>query len=352
MKNYTLIPQKGKYFWNNWTNYLRWTDSRINSLINYIKYFNPNYFIYGQTLEDWNGNEINGSDSVKQNSFFELTCDNNVYNVYFVGSLSYHEGLLNRYSTSYIYFGTIEQFIEDIKNSYTLDINYDENKITIQTVFSNIENFFSPFVESGVIFSLYVPQHPSTIYDEERKDPNNYSIIVKNAMSAYLILNSYNTLSATYYRSMESLGHTTSFDLNFNLYRYAIAPDSDSVIFRVADGSTSGNFQSSAEISSYDSSGPIIYAPLKVTSTTPPTEKKMLWKTSIILMTELYAQTPHTDGDSFDYEPLFLDYNTTTNYRKLQDQDLAVSTLIFNFNNVPSRDFLDGGAWSVHVSLI
>ena len=278
MKNYTLIPQNGKWFWNNWTNYLRWTDSRINSLINYIKYFNPNYFIYGQTLEDWNGNEINGSDSVKQNSFFKITCDDNVYNVYFVGSLSYHEGLLNRYSTSYIYFGTIEQFIEDIKNSYNVDPNYANSTITIQTTFSNIENFFSPFVESGVIFSLYVPQHPSTIYDEERKDPNNYSIIVKNAMSAYLIFNSYNTLSATYYRSMESLGHTTSFDLNFNLYRYAIAPDKDSVIFRVADDSTSDNFQSSAEIYSYRDSRPIIYAPLKVSL---GGEKKMLWKTTL-----------------------------------------------------------------------
>ena len=60
-------------------------------------------------------------------------------------------------------------------------------------------------------------------------------------------------------------------------------------------------------------------------------------------MTKLYAQTSHTDG-SFDYESVFLDYDTTTNYRKVQNEDLAVSTLIFNFNNAPRKDFLDGGA--------
>lgn len=36
--------------WKNWSSYINWLDSEIESINSYLKYWNPDYIIYGQTL--------------------------------------------------------------------------------------------------------------------------------------------------------------------------------------------------------------------------------------------------------------------------------------------------------------
>ena len=46
---YPFSPYKAPT-WRNWSNYLFWLDNSINSLEDYLNYFNPNFFILNETM--------------------------------------------------------------------------------------------------------------------------------------------------------------------------------------------------------------------------------------------------------------------------------------------------------------
>ena len=94
---YPFSPYKTST-WHNWFNYLFWLDNSINSLQDYLNYFNPNFFILNETVSynqsnNWKEKTYKIEDTSKCWYLFGTTNEP----MYFClpGNLKWRQGIVN-----------------------------------------------------------------------------------------------------------------------------------------------------------------------------------------------------------------------------------------------------------------
>ena len=184
---YPFSPYK-KQTWYNWSNYLIWINNSINSLQDYLDYFNPNFYILNETLEYKQSNtwtDISSNiDSTKKCWYpFKWVNTNGEESdiMYFClpGNLKWREGILNPNVIAYACFDTT--CFNNFDENTSIDIN-TENEGTQPYVLSyeNWQNAlelkdFYEIPQSTVIFAKkWTHSGLFTYKNTETKDINNY----------------------------------------------------------------------------------------------------------------------------------------------------------------------------------
>ena len=226
---YPFSPYKTST-WYNWSNYLFWLDNSINSLEDYLNYFNPNFFILNETVS------YNPSNTWKENTYDTKNTSKCWYlfgtanePMYFClpGNLKWRQGIVNPNVKAYAcldtscftevpikdYAVTLEESTEG-KHFYTLNNTTLDNAITVGKLYEiprSTVMFAKKWVHQGLL-------QPNNI---ETKDINHYQFMALPIAALYLPNSIANGLRFQYIKNGQSvLGENITFTLEFAPGRY------------------------------------------------------------------------------------------------------------------------------------
>lgn len=194
--------------WFNYSSYLNWTYEKIQSLEDYLKYFNPDYIILNESMSIININNLEKKDTEVKVSTPEWTyriidgTNSREVSCYFPSELYYREGYVNEGADSYLcFFAPPNGYNEDQKKEVIeitqedWDDLVDDRKI-IQFPMSRVV-FSNKWRHRGVQSSL----------NDEAFNPDNYTIIAKTGAALYTIQSGVNKLSFKYEKNaLETVG--------------------------------------------------------------------------------------------------------------------------------------------------
>lgn len=215
--------------WSNWSNYLFWLDNSINSLEDYLNYFNPNFFILNETISynpsnTWKEETYDIRNTSKCWYLFGTTNEP----MYFClpGNLKWRQGIVNPNVKAYACLDTscftktpikddavtLEESTEG-KYFYTLNTTLDD-AIAAGKLYE--------IPQSTVMFAKkWVHQGLSQVNNEETKNINHYQFMALPIAALYLPNSIANGLRFQYIKNGQSvLGENIGFTLEFAPGRY------------------------------------------------------------------------------------------------------------------------------------
>lgn len=216
--------------WRNWSNYLFWLNNSINSLEDYLNYFNPDFFILNEVLS-YNSSNTWSEETSKINSTAKCwylfgTTENPMY-FCIPGNLKWREGILNPNVKAYACLDTscFKETI-DIKTAVTSEESitgktfYHLDDITLDQAIAEGKMYEIP--SSTVMFAKkWVHKGLLQANNEETKDINHYQFIALPIAALYLPNSITNGLRFQYIKNGQSvLGENISFTLEFAPGRY------------------------------------------------------------------------------------------------------------------------------------
>ena len=226
---YPFSPYKTST-WYNWSNYLFWLDNSINSLEDYLNYFNPNFYILNE------GVSYNSSNTWKENIYdigntskcwYLFGTTNEPMYFCLPGNLKWRQGIVNPNVKAYAcldtscftetpikdYAVTLEEPI-DGKHFYTLNNTTLKNAIAAEKLYE--------MPQSTVMFAKkWVHQGLLQANNEETKDINHYQFMALPIAALYLPNSIANGLRFQYIKNGQSvLGENITFTLEFAPGRY------------------------------------------------------------------------------------------------------------------------------------
>lgn len=216
--------------WRNWSNYLFWLDNSINSLEDYLNYFNPNFFILNETVSynpsnTWKEEMYNIEDTSKCWYLFGKTNEP----MYFClpGNLKWRQGIVNPNVKAYACLDT-SCFTETPIKDYTVTLEeptkdkhfYTFNNTTLDAAIAAGKLYEIP--QSTVIFAKkWIHQGLFQVNNEETKDINHYQFMALPIAALYLPNSIANGLRFQYIKNGQSvLGENIGFTLEFAPGRY------------------------------------------------------------------------------------------------------------------------------------
>ena len=226
---YPFSPYKTST-WYNWSNYLFWLDNSINSLEDYLNYFNPNFFILNEAVSynpsnTWKEETYNIADTSKCWYLFGTT--NKPMYFCLPGNLKWRQGIVNPNVKAYAcldtscftetpiknYAVTLEESIEG-KHFYTFSNTTLEEAIAAGKLYE--------IPQSTVMFAKkWVHQGLLQVNNEETKDINHYQFMALPIAALYLPNSIANGLRFQYIKNGQSvLGENIGFTLEFAPGRY------------------------------------------------------------------------------------------------------------------------------------
>lgn len=216
--------------WCNWSNYLFWLDNSINSLQDYLDYFNPNFFILNEAMSynpsnTWKEETYDIGSTSKCWYLFGTTNEP----MYFClpGNLKWRQGIVNPNVKAYACLDTncfTETPIKD--NAVTLEEStegkhfYEFNSTTLDNAITTGKLYEIP--QSTVMFAKkWVHQGLLQVNNEETKDINHYQFMALPIAALYLPNSIANGLRFQYIKNGQSvLGENIGFTLEFAPSRY------------------------------------------------------------------------------------------------------------------------------------
>lgn len=216
--------------WRNWSNYLFWLDNSINSLEDYLNYFNPNFFILNETVSynpsnTWKEEMYNIRDTSKCWYLFGKTNEP----MYFClpGNLKWRQGIVNPNVKAYACLDT-SCFTETPIKDYTVTLEeptkdkhfYTFNNTTLDAAIAAGKLYEIP--QSTVMFAKkWIHQGLFQVNNEETKDINHYQFMALPIAALYLPNSIANGLRFQYIKNGQSvLGENIGFTLEFAPGRY------------------------------------------------------------------------------------------------------------------------------------
>ena len=226
---YPFSPYK-TFTWRNWSNYLFWLDNSINSLQDYLDYFNSNFFILNETVSynpsnTWKEETYKIEDTSKCWYLFGTTNEP----MYFClpGNLKWRQGIVNPNVKAYACLNTscfTETPIKD--NAVTLEESaegkhfYTFNNTTLDDAIAAGKLYEIP--RSTVMFAKkWVHQGLLQPNNIETKNINHYQFMALPIAALYLPNSIANGLRFQYIKNGQSvLGENITFTLEFAPGRY------------------------------------------------------------------------------------------------------------------------------------
>ena len=221
--------------WRNWSNYLFWLDNSINSLEDYLNYFNPNFFILNETVSynpsnTWKEETYQIGDTSKCWYLFKEQNKTDIMYFCLPGKLKWRQGILNPNVKAYACLDT-SCFIPNsdsevnIENPITLEeptegkVVYELNT-TLEEAIAAGKLYEIP--QSTVMFAKkWVHQGLSQVNNEETKNINHYQFMALPIAALYLPNSIANGLRFQYIKNGQSvLGENIGFTLEFAPGRY------------------------------------------------------------------------------------------------------------------------------------
>ena len=227
---YPFSPYKTST-WRNWSNYLFWLDNSINSLEDYLNYFNPNFFILNETVSynpsnTWEEETYDIGNTSKCWYLFGTTNEP----MYFClpGNLKWRQGIVNPNVKAYACLDT-SCFTETPtqNNAVTLEEPIDgkyfytfNDTTTLEEAIAAGKLYEIP--QSTVMFAKkWVHQGLLQVNNEETKDINHYQFMALPIAALYLPNSIANGLRFQYIKNGQSvLGENIGFTLEFAPGRY------------------------------------------------------------------------------------------------------------------------------------
>ena len=230
MKTIYPFSQYKTSTWYNWSNYLFWLDNSINSLEDYLNYFNPNFFILNEAVSynpsnTWKEETYNIGRTSKCWYLFGTTNDP----MYFClpGNLKWRQGIVNPNVKAYACLDT-SCFTETPtqNNAVTLEEPTEEkhfytfNDTTLEEAIDAGKLYEIP--QSTVMFAKkWVHQGLLQVNNEETKNINHYQFMALPIAALYLPNSIANGLRFQYIKNGQSvLGENIGFTLEFAPGRY------------------------------------------------------------------------------------------------------------------------------------
>ena len=216
--------------WRNWSNYLFWLDNSINSLEDYLNYFNPNFFILNETVSynpsnTWKEETYQIGDTSKCWYLFGTT--NKPMYFCLPGNLKWRQGIVNPNVKAYACLDT-SCFTETPIKNYAVTLEeptegkhfYTLNGTTLENAIATGKLYEIP--QSTVMFAKkWVHQGLSQVNNEETKDINHYQFMALPIAALYLPNSIANGLRFQYIKNGQSvLGENIAFTLEFAPGRY------------------------------------------------------------------------------------------------------------------------------------
>ena len=216
--------------WRNWSNYLFWLDNSINSLEDYLNYFNPNFFILNETVSynpsnTWKEETYQIGDTSKCWYLFGTT--NKPMYFCLPGNLKWRQGIVNPNVKAYACLDT-SCFTETPIKNYAVTLEeptegkhfYTLNGTTLENAIATGKLYEIP--QSTVMFAKkWVHQGLSQVNNEETKDINHYQFMALPIAALYLPNSIANGLRFQYIKNGQSvLGENIGFTLEFAPGRY------------------------------------------------------------------------------------------------------------------------------------
>lgn len=221
-----LVISSGKWF--NYSHYLNWTYEKIQSLEDYLKYFNPNYTILNESMSVIYTNTLTKKDeeAVIENPHWDcvITKENNTSKTvacYFPSTLYFRQGYVNTEPESYICYFAPPNALDPTLAKTTLTFTEEEWN---QKINNNEVVYFPP---SRVVFSNKW-RHKGVQYsaNTEGFNPNNYIIIAKPGAAVYSIQGGTNKISFKYEKNaLETVGTIIPFVFELLPTRFLISND-------------------------------------------------------------------------------------------------------------------------------
>ena len=216
--------------WRNWSNYLFWLDNSINSLEDYLNYFNPNFFILNEAVSynpsnTWKEETYNIGDTSKCWYLFGTT--NKPMYFCLPGNLKWRQGIVNPNVKAYACLDT-SCFTETPTKNYAVTLEepteskhfYTFNGTTLENAIATGKLYEIP--QSTVMFAKkWVHQGLSQVNNEETKNINHYQFMALPIAALYLPNSIANGLRFQYIKNGQSvLGENIGFTLEFAPGRY------------------------------------------------------------------------------------------------------------------------------------
>lgn len=240
---YPFSPYKTST-WYNWSNYLFWLDNSINSLEDYLNYFNPNFFILNETMSynpsnTWKEETYNVENTskcwylfkekqIKEDGKEETPAEI----MYFClpGKLKWRQGILNPNVKAYACLDTscfTSNSDSEVKIENPIAI---EEPINDQVVYE-LNTTLDQAIEDGKLYEMpqstimfakkWVHQGLLQVNNEETKDINHYQFMALPIAALYLPNSIANGLRFQYIKNGQSvLGENITFTLEFVPGRY------------------------------------------------------------------------------------------------------------------------------------
>ena len=240
---YPFSPYKTST-WRNWSNYLFWLDNSINSLEDYLNYFNPNFFILNEAMSynpsnTWKEETSNIGNTSKCWYLFkekqekvEGEEEKPAEIMYFClpGKLKWRQGIVNPNVKAYACLDT-SCFIPNLESEVNIENPISlEEPITNQVVYelntsldqAIAEEKLYEIPQSTIMFAKkWVQQGLSQVNNEETKNINHYQFMALPIAALYLPNIIANGLRFQYIKNGQSvLGENIGFTLEFAPGRY------------------------------------------------------------------------------------------------------------------------------------
>ena len=217
--------------WRNWSNYLFWLDNSINSLEDYLNYFNPNFFILNETVSynpsnTWKEETYQIGDTSKCWYLFGTT--NKPMYFCLPGNLKWRQGIVNPNVKAYACLDTscftktpikddAVTLEESVEGKYFYTFN---NTTTLENAIATGKLYEIP--QATVMFAKkWVHQGLSQVNNAETKDINHYQFMALPIAALYLPNSIANGLRFQYIKNGQSvLGENIGFTLEFAPGRY------------------------------------------------------------------------------------------------------------------------------------
>ena len=215
--------------WRNWSNYLFWLDNSINSLEDYLNYFNPNFFILNETIS------YNPSNTWKEKTYkigktskcwYLFGPTNEPMYFCLPGNLKWRQGIVNPNVKAYACLDT-SCFIEIPTQNNAVTLEESTKEKHFYTLNTTLEEAIAAgklyeIPQSTIMFAKkWVHQGLSQVNNEETKNINHYQFMALPIAALYLPNSIANGLRFQYIKNGQSvLGENIAFTLEFAPGRY------------------------------------------------------------------------------------------------------------------------------------
>ena len=314
--------------WHNYTNLLKKMDFEISSLSDYLKIFNPDFYIINETINVVSSNNWEDSttkvldDLSKYGQQITVTNGNEEkqYKICLPGELGFRQGIFIKDKNVFCSFEKLRhELSEEDWNQYLAN----------GVVF--------PINQSQVIWSKTNPKGLSGWDNKQRKNKNNYLIIAQSYAALYQINSIQNGIEFLYIKNGQNIiGENLSCSIELLPNRYFICNTNQSY-WTGTQWSITGAVWENEE----SAAKPLVML-----------KRGAFWTGSYVLMHNLYLETNKTstnEGYKAEYEEFIMDEEYSASNLNIANHSTVMYTITGNIQ----RSNLTSKLWNnIFVSII